>query len=477
MVWGGAVHADEVGLHVVDELVQAQCRSNGVTWFAGVGARTPREVASLARQCGGAEPLIRDAGLGTEFDATNSSLDSDVPFHWDVRPFGLGSGAIDHGVLQAQGGAGLGLRAYWGSWEGTLVPNMVVDIAPENRSLSAAMEDLWLGWEGSVFGAGVGMRDRRFGPGRRGTLVVSDHAMPVPHGQINADWTLPRAFGRLHMEGGVGVLTGERSDVAYPGWLFMDARWLSAARSERAWVPVVEFGATRASLFGGVGRPSPSIGQLLVPTDPHVYDDPEQLEPDQDEIAALDLRLSLPLPATSLDYVEVWWQYGGEDVIARKIVGIPAPALAGVANLAGLEIGASPWTLTAEHARILDDYFRWYTGHRVYHEGFVHEGQVMGHAYGGDAVGWWLQLRRLGDRWGVAGEAEEIRRVGIIAAADQNLFALSDDELRRSVAMQGWLRDSKGTGWWTARISIAKTTGVDFVLGQDCWSGQLTVGR
>jgi hypothetical protein len=56
-----------------------------------------------------------------------------------------------------------------------------------------------------------------------------------------------------------------------------------------------EMGATRMGIFGGEGRPSPDLAQLLIPTDPHVVDDPDQELPDQDEIAALDGRLTLPL--------------------------------------------------------------------------------------------------------------------------------------------------------------------------------------
>ena len=40
-------------------------------------------------------------------------------------------------------------------------------------------------------------------------------------------------------------------------------------------------------------RPSPKWGQLILPTDPHVYDDPDGLLPDQDELAALDARLDV----------------------------------------------------------------------------------------------------------------------------------------------------------------------------------------
>ena len=84
------------------------------------------------------------------------------------------------------------------------------------------------------------------------------------------------------------------------------------------------------SLIAGVGRPPVPLGQLLLPTDPHVYDDPNKAEPDQDELAALDFRVRLPVAKWSgrapraravegFDYAELYWQYGGEDVIAEGI--------------------------------------------------------------------------------------------------------------------------------------------------------------
>ena len=80
-------------------------------------------------------------------------------------------------------------------------------------------------------------------------------------------------LGTFRAETSVGWLPMPRGDVAHPGILHMDYRW--------APVPAFEMGASRLSLFGGEGRPPPKIGQLLIPTDPHVYDDPNQLEPDQ----------------------------------------------------------------------------------------------------------------------------------------------------------------------------------------------------
>ena len=48
--------------------------------------------------------------------------------------------------------------------------------------------------------------------------------------------------------------------------------------------------------------------------------------------------------------------------------------------------------VAGEGARIFDDYFRWYTGHRIYHQGFTRDGLGMGHWVGGDAMTGWVSI-------------------------------------------------------------------------------------
>jgi hypothetical protein len=78
-------------------------------------------------------------------------------------------------------------------------------------------------------------------------------------------------------------------------------------------------------------------------------------------------------------------QQGGEDVIARNIGPIPVPALAGIANLYGLEIAKAPFWANIEFALLEDDLYRWYTGHRVYHDGWTNDDRSLGYPSGGDS--------------------------------------------------------------------------------------------
>jgi hypothetical protein len=359
------------------------------------------------------------------------------------------SGDTEPGLLAAR--VSVDARAYPGPLELAVRPGLGVD----GDGLSVTAEELWVGARGAHAFGGLGLRERFVGPGRHGGLMLTDNARPAPMLSAGGQGGPWGRLGSIRGEVGVGWLDAPREDVDHPGWLMMDFRWLP--------LPILELGLSRFGIFGGAGRPTPDIWQLILPTDPHVYDDPDQLLPDQDELAAIDVRLTVPLSALTPGlYAEGWWQYGGEDVIARKSLGIPYPALAGVANLYGGEVGLGPWALTVEGTRALDDYFRWYTGHRIYHDGFTQEDRSMGYAPGGDAMGIWGAVTWLPGEFGGQLSVESLTRVGVVAALQDNLLALSQEEQHFRVGASGWLRQSDGT-WLRLELSAERITGVDFV--------------
>lgn len=387
------------------------------------------------------------------------------------------AGDVEDGLVSARVGGEA--RVGWRGLSAVLEPELGLDAlglpGGETVGLGASrLREAWLGLHTARWEVGFGLRERWYGPGRRGTLLLGNHAASLPLG--TAAWTgrLPWQLGHARLEAGAGWLPGERGDVQRPGLLLMDLRYLP--------IPELELGATRMGLFGGEGRPLPPLGQLLLPTQPHVYDDPDKLEPDQDELASLDLRLGLPLwrwlgreGGVVPERVELWWQYGAEDVIARRFSGIPYPSLAGVGNLLGLELASGDWSLVLEGHRLLDDYFRWYTGHRVYHEGFVHQGLPLGHPAGGDSLGLAVQISWLAGPRGAELWAEQVRRVGIVEASGDNLLALSTDERTWRIGLGGWL--FRGDGWWRLQAEVERTTGVAFVPGEAEWAGRLALSR
>lgn len=388
----------------------------------------------------------------------------------DLAPRG-GGGDAEEGLVSLR--AGVEGRAYLGALELGFAPELGLEIAPFGPLLRVA--DAWVGARHRGLSVGFGMRDRWIGPGRHGSLMLGDHARAAPLGSVAWRSGSSARWGQGRLEAGAGWLDGARSDVLRPGWLLMDARW--------ALRPWLELGGTRMAIFGGVDRPPPDLLQLLLPTEPHIYGDPEQLLPDQNELAALDVRVTIPARALaaridkdiSIDYIELWWQYGGEDVIARESFGIPYPSLAGVANLLGAELGAGALSVSAEGARILDDTFRWYTGHRIYHQGFTREGRAMGHPAGGDSLSAWGAVTWLPGDLGGQLSFERRRRVGIIEATGDNLLALSTDELAHTLGIALWRRDD--ARWWKLGAELERVRGEDFVPGADGWSLRVALRR
>jgi hypothetical protein len=379
------------------------------------------------------------------------------------------SGDEEHGLVSGRVG-GL-IWSHWGPGLVVLRPELGLDAGSETPTeLRAELIEAWAGIQTDSWQVGFGATDRWIGPGRHGGLMLTDNAQAAPLASAAWEGRPWGRFGRVRVEVGAGWLDALRRDVAAPGWLLADLRW--------APVPAFEMGATRMGIFGGAGRPAPEIGQLILPTRPHVDNDPDQALPDQDEIAALDGRLTLPLDDSlggPLDWVELYIQYGGEDVIAREILTVPVPSLAGVANLYGLAVGAGPLEVDLEHARVLDDRFRWYTGHRIYHQGFTQAGRVMGHPSGGDSRTTSTAARWLTPGWGVEGSYEHVLRVGVAAIEGDNLQALMRDSTTHRVGLRGW-RPDKRARWWHLDLNLERTAHPDFTPGAPSWAWRIAIG-
>jgi hypothetical protein len=331
-------------------------------------------------------------------------------------------------------------------------------VEPEIRIL-----DAWVGMDTGVARLGFGKEQRWIGPGRFGTLSLSDNAVAPWMGSGSIEGTLPgqaAKIGHFRVEAGAGLLNAARGDVNNPGLLLMDLRYLP--------IPQLELGFTRMAIFGGEGRPSVDIGQLLLPTEPHIYDDPDQLLPDQNELARLDFRLTLPLKKWfdgPVDYIEGWWEYGGEDVIGKEFGVLKLPTLAGIGNLYGGEVGIGPVMATVEYSRLMDDYFRWYVGHRVYHEGFTQEGRVLGHFGGTDSETLTFALSYQQHAFRVRALGGTIRRVGVIEAFNDRLFAMMTEEERRwgELDLGLYLRPV----WVELSGKVEKAEGIDYIPGND----------
>lgn len=349
------------------------------------------------------------------------------------------------------------------------------------------VRDFWAGVHTGGLSVGFGRQDRWLGPGRHGSLTLSDNAVPPWMGGLSAEGRLPfflSKLGRLRGELQVGWLAEARGDVTNPGFMLIDVRWLP--------VPMLELGVTRMTMFGGKDRPPVDVGQLLLPTEPHIYNDPDLLLPDQNELASIDVRLCLPiqrwLPNLPITSMETYWQYGGEDVIGREIGPIPYPSLAGVANVYGGETVVGPITINAEYAKLMDDTFRWYVGHRVYHEGFTQNGRPMGYFSGTDSEVMWGRVAYRAERFSVAVSGDYAHRVGVIESRNHKVFTLGTDEQRYRATVEGALRTPAvgrfPAGTITGGYTIGRVTGEDFRPSEPAlehrvwlgWQGELAFG-
>jgi hypothetical protein len=441
---------------------QALRGSLGIT---GAPGRDPLSLAWRLHQAAVADDPLWGELLGVELRAIGGAPASLISPRGGLIAGGLpgeaNAGDDEAGALSLRAGAEV--AGYRGPVSVRLGPTLGQELEPLGSSL--AFEEAWVGVRSPGLGgqltADFGLRPRWRGPGRFGALLLSEHARPAPAGGLGYH-SDPGRLGALSAEATVGWLDGERRDVAHPGWLFLDLRYRP--------LPYLELGAGRSALFGGEGRPAVNIAQLLIPTEPHVYDDPDARSPDQNELAALDARLWVPWGrwvGHDEAGLSLWWEYGAEDVIAQESLGIPYPSLAGVANLGGAELGWGPWSLVAERAELLDDYFRWYSGHRIYHQGFVREGRAMGHPAGGDAQQTTLLAGYQGEQWGLDLWGQSRRRVGVVEAEGERLWALATDETRQSLGLRASHRTAGARRWWQASLEVARVEGLDFVPGTE----------
>lgn len=357
------------------------------------------------------------------------------------------------------------LYAWRGPFAAHLEPRVGVDAAPFGPVVDVVGS---VGIRTPGFYARVGREPLHQGPARYGGLLATETAPSLPGFAVGGDGRIPGkadVLGRFGLSLAGGWLPGERRDVQRPAWLLLDARW--------APVPWVEAGLARNAVFGGseggVARPI-DWGQVLLPTNPHAEDDPDQSGADTDERAAWDVRITPPLGKWGVplvDYVEVFIQHGGEDVIARRLGPVPWPSLGGSANVYGAEVAAKSWYVGGEWAVIEDDLYRWYVGHRVYHDGWTVNGQSLGHPWGGDQRTTTLRLGRatleqpaFEARW------LHVNRVLVADRVDDTVFVFPTAEVRDEFGLHGayWL--DRG-GAVEVDAAAGPVSGRDFVPGAD----------
>jgi hypothetical protein len=440
LLWGVSAQA-EPSIAPDRLLVEIERRDTGAGFLSGIdGLRDSLETGGNGFES--AYELVYFGGLGDDLQ----------------NRLGAGQGALVEGDSRVR----LWGRSDWLSLY--LSPSLAVGVSCVDGDFCSelSVNEWFVGVERGGFRVGVGAEERTLGPHDRGSLVIGRDAHPWR--AISGRWRGEGAYGLVKIEGSVGMLDGERRDVSNPLIMHMDFRY-----SPVSWY---EVGLSRLSLFGGEGRPIPPLWELLVPLNPHVEGDPDQIDADTDELAAIDMRFTVPLGVGVLQWMELWAQYGGEDMIMRSIGPLPVPSLGGVGNLFGASLRVPYGVISVERTVLMDDTFRWYEGHRIYHDGFVVDGRTIGHLHGGDAESTWFSMKSATTPYGAEGWVEQLRRVDVVDVVGENLFTTISDERSWSAGARGWLL-SEADSYLTIGASVGRVTAEDNVVGGDRFTGRV----
>jgi hypothetical protein len=232
----------------------------------------------------------------------------------------------------------------------------------------------------------VGRESLWWGPGFRGTLLLTDNAAPFDLVRVETSrprrlkWIGPTSFHVF-----VTRLEADRLAISRP--------YLAGLRlAFRPWSQL-EFGISRTAMFGGEGRP---VTADLIWDVIRARGENDTRNPGN-QIGGIDATLRIPW---HLQPVAWYLEWAGED----EAGGLPShPAV--VTGVYLPTIGGSPrWALRVERAdnslaRVPDIWYR----HAVYQSGYKYKGVVIGHPMGTDARMLSMEIdRRVTPQWTVS---------------------------------------------------------------------------
>lgn len=243
---------------------------------------------------------------------------------------------------------------------------------------------------------GLGMVELSFGrqslwwgQGRHGALVLTSNAAPLDMIRITNPSPLPvPLLGPLRFDLFWSRLEEERQ-IPKP--------YFAGLRLNFKPHPRFEIGAARTVIFGGEGQPDVRTREFFTILSGKNLTGGEDTS---DQLAALDLRLSLPI----FRGVDLYGEYGGEDEAGAFI--------SNRAWLAGLYLpevtSSGRLSLRLEYADLahIDDNSPMWYRHGIYLDGYTRKGRILGHHAGGGSKdllveGEWRFSPRLSARGGV----------------------------------------------------------------------------
>lgn len=286
--------------------------------------------------------------------------------------------ARDNGEVTLGGGASNG------RFSATLKATAVADPA-DGQALRFDGSDVSVRWGNWIFSAN--QMNRWWGPGRDGSLILSNNARPMPAVSLDRVRSLPvdlpvlRWLGPWRFSGFLGLMENERADVDHP--LFMGMR-LSFKPA-----PIFEFGMSRSAQFCGQGRRCNlgTLGRVLIGQDNvgrRGLDDP--LDEPGNQMAGFDVRIVSPFNALPL---AIYAQEIGED---NSSSGIPERYMA--------ILGAEMWfmldtgSVLRSHIEYANTKVKWYDSEiewdwgywqAIFTDGYTYRNRNIGHTTDGDS--------------------------------------------------------------------------------------------
>jgi hypothetical protein len=285
----------------------------------------------------------------------------------------------ENGELTSRGGATTDRYSINLSATGAVDPQ-------DGQELRFDGSDISIQWGNWIFS--INQMDRWWGPGRDGSLILSNNARPMPAASLDRVRSLPvdvpvlRWLGPWRFSAFLGVMENDRRDVDRP--LFMGMRLAFKP------APIFEFGMSRTAQFCGQGRRCDlkTFGRMLIGDDNRgirgLPDDPEA-EPGN-QMAGFDVRIVSPFKPLP---IALYGQEIGED---NSSTGIPERYLA--------LFGAETWFLLRggsvmrAHVEYANTKVKWYNSEleydvsyvqSIFFEGYRFHGRNIGHTTDGDS--------------------------------------------------------------------------------------------
>lgn len=389
------------------------------------------------------EPALRSA-LERAKAATAVAEDTG---DWRIREFTAAIG--QPGLLRDEGTAGrenAELRATGGAsterYNITLSASGVAD-ASDGQEIRFDGSDITVRWGNWLFSAN--QMDRWWGPGRDGSLILSNNARPMAAVSVDRFRSLPvdlpvlRWLGPWRFTGFLGLGEDDRPDVARPAFMGMRLSFKPA--------PIFEFGMSRTAQFCGKGRRCniETFGRVLIGQDNlgrRGLADPDD-EPGN-QMAGFDIRIVSPFRALP---IAIYGQEIGED---NSSTGIPERYLALFGGESWLMFDSG--SIVRARVEYANTKVKWYDGdiepdnayrQGIFFAGYRHRGRSIGHTTDGDSEtkSFMLSLTTdAGQLWTARLREGRLDRLGVPDPYNSVSFGPSD---YRSVEF-GWEGDFRG---------------------------------